>query len=151
MEAIREVYADVPELMRLIAARLREFTNNRRYATRYRVRLPFDIVLLETQTKVDSARHPLTLDGYTYDLSATGVGLITSAIRIGGRYLTGPDGKFDLTLRLPTEPIQMLVNPVRYEHLDEDKDSTGYLIGVHITAMSTIHRANFDAYLRTLR
>lgn len=135
--------------MRLIAARLREFTNNRRYAKRYRIRLPFSIALLETN--VGSAHGPLTLDGNTYDVSSTGVGLIAPAIRIGGRYLTTPDRAPDLTLRLPSGAIQMLVDPVRYEQLDEEKDKTSYLIGVHIVQISKSNRANLDAYLRTLR
>lgn len=137
--------------MRSIAARLRELTNNRRYAKRYRLRLPFSIVSLETKTKVDGARNPPTLDGHTYDVSATGIGLVTPAIRIGDRYLSALDRTFDLTLRLPTGSIQMFVNPVRYEQLDEEKNGTGYLIGVHIVEMSKSNRANFDAYLRTLR
>ena len=137
--------------MRLIAARLREFTNNRRYATRYRVRLPFNIILLERKTKIGTAHGPLTLDGYTYDVSATGIGLIAPAIRLGNHYLTGLNRKFDLTLRLPHESVQMLVDPVRYEQLGGGKDETGYLIGAHIIEISQSNRANLDAYLRTLR
>ncbi len=139
----------MPELMRLIAARLREFTNNRRYARRYRISLPFSIALLET--KAGSAHGPLTLDGYTYDVSATGVGLIAPVIRIGDRYLTKPDRAPNLTLRLPGGAIQMLVDPVRYERLDEEKDKTSYLIGMHIVEINKSNRASLDAYLRTLR
>ncbi|MBA3766164.1 MAG: hypothetical protein H0W99_04075 [Acidobacteria bacterium] len=41
----------------------------------------------------------------------------------------------------------MLVNPVRYEKLDEDKAETGYLIGVRITEVTDADRARFNAYL----
>lgn len=137
--------------MRQIAARLREFANNRRYATRYPVRLPFSIVSAGTKARAINASRPLTLDGYTYDISSTGVGLIASTIRIGGSYLVGSDCSLDLTLRLPKELIQMLVNPVRYEKLDEAKDEIGYLIGVNIIEISNSNSTKLNAYLRTIR
>lgn len=143
----------MPELVRSIIARLRGAVGNRRRARRYRVRTQVSVSLLDIKQVAESAiaRRPPKIEGYTCDLSATGLALIVSTIRVGEYYLTGQGRRLLLTLNLPTGPLSIHVVPVRYEQLDEGGTETGYIIGTHITEMSDDDRARFNSYLEELR
>ncbi|HVF26932.1 MAG TPA: PilZ domain-containing protein [Pyrinomonadaceae bacterium] len=141
----------MPELIRSIAARLREFVGNNRRAPRRGARLPMSVAPLDGREHVTGARNYSTLRGHTRDVSATGLGFVVPAIHIGGNYLTGENRKLQISLDLPSEPIQINAAPVRYERLDEADTDTGYLIGAHITEMSDPDRTRFTEYLRSLR
>jgi PilZ domain. len=90
------------------------------------------------------------MEGHTSDVSATGVGLIVPAIRIGEHYLVGEEQRLHLKLELPTGPVDLDVSPVRYESLEEDPEETGYVIGVRITDMNEADRKRFHEYIQTL-
>jgi hypothetical protein len=138
----------MPELLRSIIARLRSMAGNRRRARRYRVRLSVTISLLDVKSSAERAvsRRPPKIEGYTRDLSATGLALIVPTIRAGEHYLTGEGRRLLVTLDHPGGPLQLHVVPVRYEQIEGDAE-TGYLIGTHITEMSDADRARFNAYL----
>ncbi len=140
----------MPELMRSIAARLHRFIGNRRRAPRHKMRLPLSLSLLDLRPKANGANRSPALEGYTRDVSETGLALIIPAIRIGEHYLTGEDRTLSILLEFPTGPIQMSVVPVRYERLDESETEKGYLVGVSITEMSDDDRARFVAHMRKL-
>ena len=137
----------MPELLRTIAIRLREVFGNRRRAPRYKIQLAVAVSLLDSRART----HPASLEGYTRDISATGLALILPAIRIGDRYLTGGSHMLRIMLKLPGGPVQLHGLPVRYEQLEEGETQTGYLIGLEIKEMSEQDRALFDQYLRTLK
>jgi hypothetical protein len=139
----------MPELVRSIIARLRGAVGNRRRARRYRVRMTVSISLVGVKQVAESAvaRRPPKIEGYTRDLSATGLALIVPTIRVGEYYLTGEGRRLLVTLEHPTGPISIHATPVRYEQLDEGDTETGYIIGAHITEMSDDDRARFNAYL----
>jgi hypothetical protein len=88
-----------------------------------------------------------SLDGHTFDISPTGIGLVVPAIRIGGHYLAGSDRRLYVKLELPDGPVEMNVVPVRYESLEEDQQESGYLIGANIVEMSVADRAHFLEYV----
>lgn len=141
----------MPELMRAIVARLHRFIGDRRRAPRYRLRLPFIISLPGVRSgSANGARRAPSLEGFTRDVSATGLALILPAIRIGEHYLTNEDRPLRITLELPTVTLQIEAVPVRYERLDENETEKGYLVGVKITEMSEDDRARFIEYLRTV-
>ena len=144
----------MPELIRLIAGRLREFVGNRRRAPRYLTHLEAGLALsvsvLNAKAGGQAASQPLKLAGYTRDVSATGLALIVPAIRIGGQYITGENRALEIVLKLPTGTIEIKAIAARYSPLDEEGTDTGYLIGVQIVQMSDEDRARFDAYLQTL-
>ncbi len=146
-----EVCGDMPELLRSIAARLREVVGNRRRAQRYRVRLACSVSLADPKSSAHDSRRAQKLDGYTRDLSATGIALVMPAIRIGGNYLSGEGRTLLVVLELPVGSVQILVTSVRYERLEEDDTEQGYLIGTQIKEMSESDRARFTEYLRSLR
>jgi len=85
-----------------------------------------------------------TLDGYTMDVSITGLALVVPAIRIGEHYLAGADRKLHVKLALPSGPVEMKVVTVRYENLEDD---SGYLIGARILEISDADRASFEKYV----
>jgi PilZ domain len=144
----------MPELLRSIVNRLREHVGNRRAAPRYSTHLEVALILSvslgETGSKAQSENSPLRLAGYTRDISETGLALIMPAVHIGGQYLTSPHRTLEITLRLPSGPIQLQATPARYSPLDEDAKDTGYIIGVQITQMSERDKARYKAYLKKL-
>jgi len=137
----------MPELARRLASRLRQFVGERRRARRAAVSLPVTVSLVPFSARSNGHRRQ-TVDGHTLDISATGLGLILPAIRIRDSYLTGEDRKLWLKLELPDDPVEMQVQPVRYESLEGE----GYLVGVHITEISEEHQAAYIHHIaKTLK
>jgi hypothetical protein len=132
------------ELPRRIVSRLRRFIGNRRGSRRVRTRLSFTLSLSDPRVNSNGARKLPKLDGYTLDVSSTGLALIVPAIRIGEHYLAGADRKLHVKLELPSGPVEMKVASVRYESLE---DETGYLIGARILEMNDADRASFQKYV----
>ena len=97
------------ELPRRIVSQLRRFIGNRRRSKRVRARLGFTLSLSDPRIGSNGSRRLPTLDGYTLDVSVTGVALIVPAIRIGEHYLAGGDRKLHIKLELPSGPIEMKV------------------------------------------
>ena len=125
-------------------SRLRRFIGNRRGARRVRARLSFTLSLSDPRVSSNGARKLPTLDGYTMDVSTTGLALVVPAIRIGEHYLAGADRKLHVRLELPSGPVEMKVASVRYEGLEDD---TGYLIGARILELSDADRVSFEKYV----
>ena len=134
------------ELPRRIVSRLRRFIGNRRHSRRVRTRLSFTLSLADPRVNSNGSRRLPKLDGYTLDISTTGLALIVPAIRIGEHYLTGADRRLHIKLELPSGPIEMKVVPVRYESME---DESGYLIGARILEMSDADRTSFEKYVVT--
>ena len=134
------------ELLRSIANRLRAYVGERRRAPRRRARLPVVVSLLDARTGA-----PPTVTGHTCDLSLSGLGLILPTIRIGGRYLAGEGQTLRITLKLPAATARLYGTPVRYERLEGEGDSAGYLVGVRLTDAEEQGRAALDAYLKTVK
>src|SRR5215212_4521297 len=132
------------ELPRRIVSQLRRFIGNRRRDRRVRVRLSFTLSLSDPRVNRNGVRRLPTLNGYTLDISITGLALIVPAIRIGEHYLAGADRKLHVKLELPSGPVEMKVVTVRYEDLE---DGSGYLIGARILEMSDADRKSFDKYV----
>ena len=137
----------MPELLRDIASRLREFVGNRRYAPRYKTRHAVAVSLLDARPRA----YPAALEGHTRDLSSCGLALILPAIRIGERYLTGDAHVLRITLRLPAASVQIHAVVARYERLPDEDPDIGYLVGVRIKEMTDKDRALFEDYFRTLK
>lgn len=134
--------------MRNFVGRLRAVVANRRISPRRNLRLPCSISIHDPRLK-DATRRAPSLAAHTRDLSATGVALVTPAIRIGERYLN--EATLRLTLEHPAGVMTILVAPVRYEQLAPDAEETGYLIGARIVEMSDEDRARFEAHLQQLK
>ena len=140
----------MPELFRSLASRLREYIKDRRQAERRKVELPVIVSLIEKVKKVNSRKPLATLRGHTRDVSADGLAIVVSAIHIDGHYLVGEGRILQVQLELPDGAVQIKVNPVRYERLDEDESTVGYLIGSGIAQISDDDRKRFLAYIAQL-
>jgi hypothetical protein len=108
--------------------------------------LPFSLSLVDDRLAKGS-RKPRSIDGHTLDISASGLALIVTVIRIGDQYLAGENRRLLINLELPAGPIAIEATSVRYERLDEEESEMGYLIGVNITAMSESDRARYDEHI----
>lgn len=137
----------MPERLRIITGRLREFFGNRRRAPRHGSRLAAVVSLLDA----GGSAHPTTLSGHTRDASASGLGIVLPAIRVGGRYLVGEGQTLRIVLKLPEAHARLYATPVRYEQLEPGQNETGYLVGVRLTETGDADYAAFIKYLETIR
>ncbi len=139
------------ELFRLLVVRLRSYVGNRRHPPRQGLRLPCSVSLAELPARGANSKPASRLDGYTRDLSASGLALVLPAVRVGDRYLTGPDVTLSILLEHPTGPLTLLATPMRYEQLGQNGAEQGYLIGVRIKEMSAADRTRYQAHLTAAR
>lgn len=139
---------EMPELIRSIAARVREYVGNRRRAQRYKVRLSVSVSPVEGRKPASRAVERGALYGYTRDISSSGLALILPAIRINNTYLTGEDRTLEVLIEHEAEPIVIYAVTTRYEKLDEEGADKGYLIGVKIVEMSDEDRLRYTALLK---
>lgn len=139
----------MPERLRTIASRLREFVGNRRRAPRRQVRLAVFVSLLDPAPGAPPAGG---VAGHTRDASESGLGVFLPAIRLGDRYLVGDGVTLRLTLKLGEQSARLYGTPVRYERLDEGLDEQtdpGFLLGIRLTEDGD--RALLADYLKNLR
>ena len=137
----------MPELIRSITSRLREFVGNRRRAPRLQLRFPVVVSLLDAGGRA----HPATLSGHTRDASESGLGVILPAIRVADRYLVGEGHTLRVILKLPDAHARLYGTPVRYERLEEGQPETGYLVGIRFTETADEDYATLVAYLRRMK
>jgi hypothetical protein len=130
------------ELVRSVVSKFSRFIVDRRGAPRVNVRLPFSISIHGTNGNGGRER---LLDGYTRDVSASGLGLIVHTVRIDSYYIFVDGRPRKLVLRLPNGPVTMSVLPVRSERLGESGE--GYIIGARITAIGEEDRQRYLEYL----
>jgi PilZ domain len=136
----------MPERLRKIAGRLRQFVADRRRSPRYRVRLPVIVSLLEAE----GGAEPANASGHTRDVSADGLGLVLPNIRVGGRYLVGDSLTLRVTLKLPEGYARLYGTPVRYEKLEEEDADKGFLVGLRLTDTSEQDLALLADYIKSL-
>jgi hypothetical protein len=138
----------MPEFVRIIAARLRRFLVNSRSAKRLTRRLPCTVGLAASRAGTVDKHADVSLEGYTYDVSATGLSLLMPATHIKGRYLTGAGTKLLILIELPESPILLEGVAVRYERLEQDVAEMKYLLGVQITEISDEYRTRLQTLLK---
>lgn len=130
------------ELVRSVVSRFSRFVADHRGAPRLSVRLPFSISIHGTNGNGGRER---LLEGYTRDISASGLGLIVRTVRIDSYYIFVDGRPRKLVLQLPRGPVTMLVLPVRSERLGESGD--GYIVGAQITDISQEDRVRYLEFL----
>lgn len=139
------------ELLRQKITRLREVVADRRQSVRRQAqrqaRLVFNVSVVSPETS-ESRTHSIPLEGFTRDISETGLALIVPSLRVGDRYLVDEGCTLRVVLLdLPTGQIEIYATPVRYEQLHEPE--IGHLIGVQITSMGESDRDRLLQFLKT--
>ncbi len=137
----------MPEHLRKIASRLREFVADRRRSPRHRVSLPVTVSLLDAEASAE----PALAQGHTRDVSGDGLGVILPNIRVGGRYLVGDSVTLRVTLKLPETYARLYGTPVRYEKLEADGPDAGFFIGIRLTETSGRDHALLVEYINSLK
>jgi hypothetical protein len=139
----------MPSPLLPIFNRVRKFVGDRRRATRSQLKRNARLLFSVSPLNTEGVRM-LPLEGFTRDVSETGLALIVNSLHIGDTYLMDESCELRIVLLdLPTGEVEIHAAPVRYEQLDENAPGGGHLIGVRITHMNDRHRARFVEYLRT--
>jgi hypothetical protein len=137
----------MPERLRTIASRLREFVGNRRRAPRRHVRLAVFVSLLDPAPGAPPAGG---VAGHTRDASESGLGVLLPVIRLGDRYLVGDGVTLRLTLKLGDRSARLYGTPVRYERLEKGQDGhPAFLLGIRLHEDGD--RALLADYLKSLK
>lgn len=123
---------------------------NRRRVIRRAARLPVSVSLAGTDEPADSAHGPLSVLGYTRDLSTDGLALIVPSIALSEDELASGEHRLRIILALPGGDIEMRVTTVRHERLDERDAEIGHLIAVSISETSENERELYLEYLQAL-
>ena len=139
------------EITRTILARVRQYVGDRRRSKRQRVRLSFSLSLSAAAQGLNGTRRMNMLDGYTSDISESGLALIVPQITLAEHHLVGENRSLNVKLQLPDGPVEVVALPVRYERLEEDQTETGYLIGAKIISMPDHDRERFSRYVAALQ
>lgn len=137
-------------LIRSLETNLRNFVRSLRQSPRFGPRLPFTLSMLDQQSRAKGMRPALVVNGYTRNLSETGMALIVPGIRRGDHHLAARNRRLLIVLELPTGPIRLQAAPIRYERLNHSHNERGYLIGVRIISLSDDDRIRFLKYLNRL-
>lgn len=138
----------MPELVRSIIGRISEIIGSHHHARRHDVRLPLTIYLHDSGARRARASGPLSISGYTRNISDTGLSLVIPSVHCGNRYLMDTELSLRIQIELPEGAISFGVAPVRYEMLDEKQAEWGYLIGMRITEIDDTERQRLVQYLR---
>ena len=140
----------MPERLRSLAARLKEYVGNRRHARRFTVRLKVKISLLEINHGKIITLKTSTVAGVTRDVSSDGLGLVVPHIRVDEHYLMADHRMLRVTLKCPDGDVTIDCTPVRYEQLDNHDAGTGYLLGTEIKEVLEEHRERWDEFLKNV-
>ncbi len=138
----------MPEVIRLLAARIRHFVADRRSARRIEMRVRCTVGLASGRARSSRVLRDESLDGFTYDVSDTGLGLLMPAIHINGQYLTGAGNTLLILIELPEGPILLQGIAVRYERQESENAKLSYLVGVRITDINEKDHARFLKLLK---
>lgn len=134
------------QLIRSLEANVRNFVRNVRQSPRHAPHLPFTLSMPDPHSG-QAERQAMVLNGYTRNISETGLALIVPAIRKGDHHLAARNRKLLIVLELPAGSIRVQAAPVRYERL---RSGSGYLVGARIVSMSDRDRIRFLRYLHRL-
>jgi c-di-GMP-binding flagellar brake protein YcgR len=134
------------QLIRSLEANVRRFVRGIRQFPRHQPRLPFSLTMLD-QSKGKGARHVMKVNGFTRNISETGLALLVPGIRKGDHHLAATNRRLLIVLELPNGSIRLQAKPVRYERL---RSENGYLVGARIISMSDDDRVRFRRYLYRL-
>jgi len=123
-----------------------------RFTTHLERQLVVNVSLLDVNRKLDAARGPTVLAGYTRDISEMGMGIVLPDVRLGNFNITRPGRTLRIMLGIPGPPVEIHGTTVRHVKLEADEETGGgYLIGIQITHMSERDRNRYQDFLKSLQ
>ena len=139
------------QLMRSIATSINAIAGAHFCAPRRRVRLRLRLAWVDPKTRLPEPR-AVTFDGYTCDISATGMAILLPVARFSEQLLNQSHRTIRIVLELATGTIEADAALVRYElvHLNEGMMEPGCLIGAQIVSMRSPDRERFIEHLRSI-
>ena len=85
--------------------------------------------------------------GHTRDISCNGLALLVPQVHVDGHHLAADGRELEVRLEMgSSEPIRMVVMPVRYERLEDAELGCAYLIGVRIVRMDEADRLRYLSF-----
>ncbi len=134
------------------------YENDRRSNPRHRTQLAIRVLVLVTKRMDDDTESVLTCNGYTHNISETGLALVISARSINETFLDEGNCTMQVMLTLPVGSVEITCVPVRYEHVlggetnagQDIPTDDGFLVGMIITGMSDDMRARYLEYIQEL-
>ena len=134
-------------MAQFLIGKLRGWVANRRGESRFKAMLPLSV----SPGAPDGTRRPQTIEGYTRDVSASGLGFALPSARPGDPRLSGPTLR--VSLLLGKRMIEVRAAPVRWAPLDggRGKGESGSLVGARITEIDEGDRALLARHLKGLR
>ena len=135
------------QLIRSLESGFRNFVRSLRQSPRYSPRLPFTLSMLDQDGR-GGVHLAIKLNGYTRNISETGMALVVPAIRKGDHHLAAINRRLLIVLELPDGTIRLQAAPIRYERLSQN--DSRYLIGVRMISMSDDDKLRFLRYLNRL-
>lgn len=139
----------MPELIRSVVSRARLYLHDRRQSPRLRVRLMFTVSIPRSLKGMSPSKPKHYLSGHTRDISANGLAMLVPYGHLNGRHLAADGSSLEVQLELGSgAPVQMLVVPERYEHLDEAELGCAYLIGARILEINEGDRQRYLSYIK---
>ncbi len=141
----------MPALLRFVTTKMNAIAGSHFLAPRRRAELRLKLAMVELNPHLSKSR-TTTFDGYTLDISATGVAIMLPVNRFTDELLNQSQRKLRLVLELTTGAIEADADLVRYEpvHVNDGRMKAGCLIGARILRMRAGDRERFIQHLRSL-
>jgi PilZ domain len=136
-------------ILRSIESSVRNFVRSLRQSPRHSPRLPVKLTMVDTRAPKGTVPR-LTLDGFTRNISATGLALVVPEIKLGDRHLVGENRTLLVLIELPAGRVKLTATPVRFEKIRRGVLEGQYLIGARILEVSPEDRVRLQRYLHRL-
>jgi len=138
------------QLMRTIATSINALAGTHFCAPRRRVKLPLRLVLLDRKTQVPVSR--ATFEGYTSDISATGLAILLPVASFREQLLNQSHSTLRVVMELTTGAVEAEAAVVRYElvQINDGVAGLGCLLGAQILNMQDCDRERFIEHLRSI-
>lgn len=139
------------QLIRSLATSINALAGAHFCAPRRRARLRLQLALVDPRTQISEPR-AVTFDGYTCDISASGLAILLPVARFSEQLLNQRHRTLRIVLQLATGAIEADAALVRYElvQLNDGAMELGCLIGAQILNMRTADRERFIEHLRSI-
>lgn len=138
------------QLIRSLATHINAMAGAHFCAPRRRSRLRLRLAMIDRKTQISGSR-AATFDGYTCDISATGMAILLPVACLSEQLINQGHRTVRIVLELVTGPVEAEASVVRYEPVKFDEvTELECLIGAQIVSMRDEDRERFIEHLRSI-